>query len=262
MSIRRLSVLSLAVLALWPLAAEAQVITARSGPTAACSAAAGPRPEPVRQELTLHVQRPRRLRRQRCRRRRHRRASTALTPDGAGYTGTSTPPVLPRRPAAKSFALDFGAGTSAYRQRRFDPSQSVHAERHRPHDASAPGRRFASENLSYSSQLRLDAPLTDGIPVGDVPTDDSAIFGLGPRASVNSTTSAGVEQQISRDASVTGTYGYTTTAFTEGDTGGYRAHRASARYSHQVGRWTEATGTVRRTAPPATASASATKAGR
>jgi hypothetical protein len=245
MSIRRLSVLSLAVLALWPLAAEAQVINRPQRAYRGLFGGGRPQdPNRSRQELTFTFNALGGYDDNAAAGEGIGVPSTALTPDGAGYTGNFDAALAYFvGTTAKSFALDFGVGTSAYHNVDLDPSQSYTLNATGRTTLGARTSISASENLSYSSQLRLDAPLTDGIPIGDVPTDDSAIFGLGPRASVNSTTSAGLEQQITRDAALTGTYGYTTTAFTEGDTGGYRSHRASARYSHRVGRWTEATGT-------------------
>ena len=246
MSIRRLSALSLAVLALWPLAADAQVINRPQRAYRGLFGGGRPQdPNRSRQELTFTfnalggyddnaaagegIGAP---------------PPTALTPNGAGYTGTfdGTLSYFVGK-SDRSFALDFGGGASAYHNVDLDPSQSF---RLNARGRTTLGQRTsisATENLSYSSQLRVDAPLTGGLPVEDVPTTDTAIFGLGSRDSVSSTTSADLEQRISRDASVSGTYGYTTTVYDEGNFGGYRSHHASANYRHRVGRWTEATGT-------------------
>jgi hypothetical protein len=245
MSIRRLSVLALAALALWPLTAEAQVI---NRPQRAYRGLFGGGrqhdPNRSRQELIFTFNALGGYDDNAAAGEGIGAPSIALTPVGAGYTGNFDAGLsyfVGR--SERSFTLDVGAGTAAYRNVPLDPSRSLMLNTTGRTTLGDKTSISVGENLSYSSQLRLDAPLTEGLPFGDVPTTDSAIFGLGPRASVNSTTSGSLEQRLSRDARVTGTYGYTTTAFTEGDTGGYRSHRASARYNQRVGRWTDATGT-------------------
>lgn len=165
-------------------------------------------------------------------------APTTETPDGGGYTGTFDAAIeYFRGHARRSFNLRAGAGLSTYRNVPLDPSQSFTFN---ASGQSAIGRRTTvniSENLSYSSQYRLDEPLTGGLPIEDQPTTESSLYGLGPRSSLTSTTTGGIEQRLTRADRITGSYGFTTTDFTEGDTGGYRSHRVSARYGHQLGRW-------------------------
>jgi hypothetical protein len=170
-------------------------------------------------------------------------APTDATPTGAGYTGTFDAGLnYYRGKATRSFTLDTRVGLSTYRNVPLDPSTSYSLNLS---GQTALGRRTSinvGESLSYSSQYRLDSPLTGGIPVEDLPTTDSSLYGLGGRASLTSNTSLSLEQRLSRDDRLTGSYGYTTTNFTQGDTGGYRSHRASARYGRQVGRWSQANG--------------------
>ena len=244
MRTRHLSILALAALALWPSLVSAQVI---NRPQRAFRGLFGggrpPDPNRSRQELTFTFNALGGYDDNAAAGEGIGAPTQPTTPDGGGYTGTFDANLTYYRGRAeRSFSLGAGAGLSTYRNVPLDPSQSFSFN---ASGQTALGRHTnvnVSESLSYSSQYRLDSPITGDIPIEDQPTTESSIFGLGARSSITSSTSASIEQEVSRRDRVSGTYGYTTTDYTEGDEGGYRSHRASVRYGRTLGRRTQING--------------------
>jgi len=244
MSIRRLSVFAVVALALSPLAADAQVI---NRPQRAFRGLFGggrqTDPTQFRQELTFTLnglggyddnvlagEGP----------------GTA-PPPGSTDTAGSTFNVDAALDyfvgrAARSFRASFGAGATGYGDVPLGNSQFYRLDLSATTDFGRRTTLSVSEGLRYSSQYRLDGALTSTLPVEDLPTLDSSIYGLGDRSTIDSTTSVSLEQRLSRTNSLQGTYGYTATTFTEGDENGYKVHQASGRYHHQISRWWEAHG--------------------
>jgi hypothetical protein len=242
MSIKRPFVLALVLLVAWPVVSAAQVINRpQRGYRGLFGGGRQAAPNEVRQEVvfTLNVLGG------------HDDNATAgagaetppslATPAGAGTTANIDAGLTYfAGTVERSFQLAAGFGTSAYRDIPLDASEAFSLNLGATTGLGRRGRLTVSENLSYSSQYRLDSPLTSTLPFEDRPTLDSAVFGLGSRGQINSTTSVDLEQRVSRGDSLQGGYGYTSTTFTSGDSNGYRVHRLNGRYNRQISRWWQA----------------------
>jgi hypothetical protein len=237
MSIRRLSILALAVATISPAIADAQVINRPQRAFRGLFGGGRPDPQGSRQELSVTFNALGGY---------DDNASVgeganipSATPTGGSSTGTFDANLTYLYGSVnRSLSLHAGAGLSTYGNAAVDPSQNFSLGVTGSTRVGSRTTLSVVDNLRYTSLYRLDTPLTDAIPVEDLPTTDSAVFGLGDRSSVTNALSASIEQRVSRTGALTGSYGFTTTSFPEGTNGGYEAHNAGARYAQQVGRWT------------------------
>ncbi len=241
MSMRRLSILALAVLAICPSIADAQVINRPQRAFRGLFGGGRPNPTGTRQELSLTFNALGGY---------DDNAATGeganiptATPTGGSSTGTFDANLSYLYGSVnRSLSVNAGAGLTTYGNAAVDPSRNFSLGVSGSTKVGARTTLSVTDNLRYTSLYRLDSPITDTLPVEDLPTTDSAVFGLGDRSSVTNSVSASIDQRISRTGALIGSYGYTTTTFPEGTTGGYNAHNAGGRYAQQVGRWTSVHG--------------------
>lgn len=235
MSIRRLSALALAAVALLPLAADAQVL---NRPQRAMRGLFGARPtDPTRsrQELSLSIDA---LGGSDDNAAAGEGIGVPATPNGRGTTGSFDTRLLYfRGRTERSFTLGASGSFVTYRNVPLDPSRSFTVDGSAHTNLGTRATWQATQAVSYYSQFRIASPFTAGLPLEDLPTGDSAIFGLGERASINSTTATSLDYLLTRSHHLTPRYSFTTRHFTEGDDGGYRAHMAGVRYGRQLSRW-------------------------